>query len=125
MNNVIPLRRDATPQSAAQFKSWLCAREPRAASILGLGQNGDGAIPEAPGFENTWLDSLARALATITPVLTQAKMVDLNLERAKQGLPPIDSSSIAPTVNAGISPELKTILWAGVALAAVMVFSRR
>jgi hypothetical protein len=125
VNNVIPLRRNATSQSAAQFKSWFCAREPRAANMMGLGQNGDGAIPEAPGFADTWLDSLARALTTIAPVLAQAKLVELNLERAKQGLPPIEASSIAPTVNAGISSELKTILWAGLALGAVIVFARR
>jgi hypothetical protein len=46
----------------------------------------------------------------ILNVFNTAQIRQINIDRAKQGLPPIDSSAIAPQVNVGLSPEISSIL---------------
>lgn len=58
-------------------------------------------------------------------VINTAQIRQINIERAKQGLPPIDSSAIAPQVNVGLSPETqRLILFGGIALIAFLVLRR-
>lgn len=46
----------------------------------------------------------------ILNVFNTAQVRQINIDRAKQGLPPIDSSAIAPQVNVGLSPEISSML---------------
>ncbi len=82
----------------------------------GLGQATPGiwAPPPEPttteeaATEESWLDKVIGAATTIAPAYLQFKqqkeILDMQLERAKQGLPPLETAYLAPTVR--IQPEL-------------------
>ena len=48
------------------------------------------------------------------------------LERARQGLPPLQPSEYAPAINVGLSPQTRNLLiYGGIALVAVLLLRRR
>lgn len=59
-------------------------------------------IPEEQAEEG-WLDKLIGAATTIAPAYLQfqqqKEILDMQLERAKQGLPPLETAYMAPTVR--------------------------
>lgn len=90
-----------------------------------------GAAPAATS--SNWWDNLLSAIpSTVTtignalPALGQAyfqtQAMKLNLDRAKQGLPPINTASYAPGLNVGLTPQTSNLLMYGaIGLAAVFV----
>lgn len=65
-----------------------------------------------------WLNS-AKDLVT---AYNQQQILEANIQRQAQGLPPIDTSQIAPTYNIGLSPEVKSMLiLGGLALLAILL----
>jgi hypothetical protein len=44
----------------------------------------------------------ATVLTALTSVYQQNQINSINLQRAQQGLPPLDQSALAPTVNVGL-----------------------
>lgn len=68
----------------------------------------------------SWIDSLARLAPALVLANSQKKLLDIQMDRARQGLPPLDSSQYGLGVTFGLSPQ---ILTAGVALIAVFAFS--
>lgn len=130
--------------------------EPPAAGALGqlaeswdmLGQidpfGGVGAPTETTTGNGQWdwakelLSSGIEAAKTIVPQVlqykTQQQILDMNVERAKAGLPPIDPGVIAPQVKVihDVAPEFRPailaaggmgnmLLWGGLALGAFML----
>lgn len=66
-----------------------------------------------------WIKSIQLAANT-------QRLLDLNIQRAEQGLPPISAQSVAPTVNVGVSSEIqKLITYGGLALLVVMLIKKR
>lgn len=59
------------------------------------------------------LDILKESLPTYLQYSTQKQLIDLNIERAKRGLAPVDSSTIAPTVNVGVSSDVQKLVTLG------------
>jgi len=106
-----------TPQK--QFLTWMRLNEPRlyraAASAAG---NNSGLAAQDVGQPSggSWWDSFVGAAKQLVPVAIQARsqkqILDVQLRRAEQGLPPLQTSQIAPTVQvqAGLTPALKKIL---------------
>ena len=47
----------------------------------------------------------AAPLSALTSVYQAKSLMDINAERAKQGLAPISASAIAPTVNVGLPAD--------------------
>ncbi len=70
--------------------------------------------------EESWLDKLVGAAKDIAPAFIQFKqqkeILDMQVERAKQGLPPLEAAYIAPTVRiqTELSPEMMTTARAGI-----------
>lgn len=57
------------------------------------------------------VSSLLKDLASIYgSVRAQEKLLDINLERAMLGLPPIDTASYSPSVNVGVTPQTQQLL---------------
>lgn len=96
----------------------------RAAMSQGLGQ----ATPSIMGptipqeqAEEGWLDKLIGAATTIAPAYLQfqqqKEILDMQLERAKQGLPPLETAYMAPTVRiqTELSPEALRTARTGIA----------
>jgi len=93
-----------------QFVEWVRLNEPSLykATIAQVG------IGEAD--KKKWWESFVGAAKQLVPVLvgakSQKKILDVQLKRAKAGLPPLNVNQISPTVRvqAGITPELTRIL---------------
>jgi hypothetical protein len=65
----------------------------------------------------------ATALTSLTAVYQQTQVNKINLQRAQQGLPPLDPSATSPTVNVGMpTGQLNKILMLGGAALAVVLF---
>ncbi len=96
----------------------------RAAMEQGLGQTTPPIVgPTIPQeqAEEGWLDKLIGAATTIAPAYLQfqqqKEILDMQLERAKQGLPPLETAYMAPTVRiqTELSPEAARTAREGIA----------
>jgi hypothetical protein len=113
--------------AANQFLSWLQVNKPDVYGLMkimrkdlittgplsGLGDSTD------PNSVTDWAAGVTNFLTQVAPAVLQFKsqqsLINANLERAKQGLPPLDASSVTPGVNIGISPQTQQLLmWAGI-----------
>lgn len=90
---------------------------------------GDGTIaPASSATIQKVIDSIVNAGSAILPLVQQQKILKLQLERAKQGLPPLDVGQyVDPNqgLNVGLNPATqKTLLWLGGGAVAAFVLSR-
>lgn len=57
--------------------------------------------------------------------VSQAKtLLDINIQRAKNGQAPLDMSALSPQFNIGIPTSVQYILWAGVGVLAISLLRR-
>lgn len=108
----------------------------RAGTMKGLRGLGDGTDPynlavadpvaattAAPATSN-WVDSIKSAFTGVAQIVlggvqlnNQKKILDMQLQRAQQGLPPLNidpaTYGLQPTVGVGLSPQTKTFLTYG------------
>ncbi len=65
-------------------------------------------LGQTPPVEPTWYEKLfegtSKLLQTAGSVQTTRDIYKINKQRAAQGLPPIDASSLSPQVNVGLAP---------------------
>lgn len=63
--------------------------------------------PESEGFFKSMIDTVKNVVPAVMGYKQQKKIMDLQIERAKQGKPPINAGEYAPVVkvDAAISPE--------------------
>lgn len=73
-----------------------------------------------------WISAVGRAVTTVVMADYQRDLLRLQLERARQGLPPLDASQYGAGVSVGLSPSTQQLLiLGGVGLLAVLFLSRR
>lgn len=84
------------------------------ATLAGMGdilESQDGTYTGMPATEDwSWIGQTAR---DIVIAWNQQKILEANLERAKRGLPPIDTSTLAPTYNVGLTPAARNLVIVG------------
>jgi len=74
----------------------------------------------------SWIDAISRAMTTVAMADYQRRIINAQLERARQGLPPMQPSEYAPAINVGLSPQTRNLLiYGGIALVAVLLLRRR
>jgi hypothetical protein len=74
----------------------------------------------------SWISAISRAMTTVAMADYQRRILNAQLERARQGLPPLQSSEYAPAINVGLSPQTRNLLiYGGIALVAVLLLRRR
>lgn len=85
-----------------------------------------GAVAEAKA--SGWnLDSVMENLASIVGTVVQAEaqrdLLKVNLQRAQQGLPPLNAQQYMPGVNVGVASDTQRMVYilGGLALAAVVL----
>jgi hypothetical protein len=72
-----------------------------------------------------WIEALSRAAGQVAMADYQRRLLNVQLERARQGLPPLDASQYGVGVNVQ-APQLNTLLILGaVGIVAVLVLLRR
>ena len=74
----------------------------------------------------SWISAISRAMTTVAMADYQRRILNAQLERARQGLPPLQPSEYAPAINVGLSPQTRNLLiYGGLALVAVLLLRRR
>lgn len=101
----------------------------RGLSGMGNATQTANAIVTTAANDQGVLDKLAlnldKILASVLTYKQSEKILDINLERAKQGLPPIDAGSVAPTVNIGVSNSVTNLLLIGLAVAGFLYLVKK
>lgn len=135
-----------TVQSKKLFIEWVkktrpdvyARAMPRAAGLSGMGetaaqilarQNGYGeiAVDNRSQFEklaDTFIDTVSKLAPTVIQTSQANKIMKINLELARQGKPPIDTTSYSPQFNVGIPKDVQYILWGALAIGAIFVISK-
>jgi hypothetical protein len=75
----------------------------------GVGQ----LIESQQGHTESWYDALARLLPVMAATYQQKQLLSVQVERARQGLPPLDVSNYAPGVNVGLDEKTQRLLIIG------------
>lgn len=102
--------------SVAQFSRWLQRKYPviytavtRRQSLSGMGEDTAPTATVTPTATTGFLDTVTETLKKLLPIgmatYAQKQAIDINIERAKLGQPPIDPTAISPQVNVGINPQ--------------------
>jgi hypothetical protein len=72
----------------------------------------------------SWVDTLARAIPLIAATVQQQQLLSVQVDRARQGLPPLNVTQYAAGAQVGLSPDTKTFLmWGGIGLGAVLLMT--
>lgn len=129
-----------------QFATWLKRENPelfRRAMAMAERQTpalGDTAPVAAPSFWSKFADSLTNLATAAFALKSQKAILQTNIQRAQQGLPPVSMEQGAPVVRTQIdvTPEVATrlqesaaegtrklLLYGGLAAAAYFLFMRR
>jgi len=81
----------------------------------------------APVVQKAWyekvLDTFQQAVPIAAQAYTQKELLQLNMQRAKQGLPPIDTTQYSPAVQVTTDPAMKNIMLIGLGILAVAVLT--
>lgn len=81
------------------------------------------AQQQTPG--ESWTDTLLKVLPGIAATYQQRQILAAQVERARQGLPPLDMSQYGLQVSVGMSSDTKMLIGVSVAaLAAVLLMNR-
>ena len=109
------------PMPSADYAQSLEAIAPNITALTEENRQGD----------EPWYEALARLLPAIAATQQQRELLKVQTERAKQGLPPLDTSQYGVGVRVGLSEDSKQLLiYGGVALLAlaglgILKFGRR
>lgn len=82
------------------------------------------ADQQAPG--ESWMQTLTRSLPILTATYQQRQLLQVQVDRARAGLPPLDVSNYGAGVQIGLSKDTKNmLLYGGIGIAALFVFAKR
>ena len=71
------------------------------------------------------IDSIARAASTLMMTDAQRRLLNIQIDRASKGLPPLDASQYGMGVNVGIAPATqKLIIFGGIAILAALLLPK-
>lgn len=97
------------------------------ANALDSGVPGFSALVEQnqqPG--ESWVDAATKLVSAVTATWQQKQFLNLNIERAKQGLPPLSASDYGLGVKVGLSDDVKQLLlWGLLGVGAVIYLTSR
>jgi hypothetical protein len=77
------------------------------------------------GQPSDWLSAITSALPKVSAFATAEQLAQVNIDRAKQGLPALQTSQYAPQVGVGLDAQTKTfITYGGIALSALILIPK-
>jgi len=95
---------------------------------VALESGAPGIVPkikqeQKPG--ETWADTAIRIATSLSLGIQQLKFMQLNVDRARRGEPPIDAAQYSGAyVNVGLNPETQRLVtYAGIGLLALVVLN--
>lgn len=64
-----------------------------------------------------WITNLTRLGSALVMTVQQRQILNVQMDRAREGLPPLDMAQYSPQVNIGLSADTKSMLmWGGAGL---------
>ena len=129
-NNVVNLNSPRQDKAAQDLLNWLEAQYPGSKQkvIALIGAPGMGQVDVSAG-DAPWYSKVIDAAGQVATTYFQSKVqketTDLQIERARQGLPPLDLSlygaaPVTTQIDFKMSPQTKMFVWAGVAVVAAI-----
>ena len=84
------------------------------------------AIGEAQRPGEAWTDTLVRILPNLTMGVQQLQLMQINVDRARKGLPPVDAQAYSGAyVNVGLDPNTQRLVtYAGLGILALFLLNR-
>jgi hypothetical protein len=80
------------------------------------------AQQQQPG--QSWTDSLLAALPILATTAQQRQLLQVQVDRAKQGLPPLDTSQYAIGAQVGMDANTRNlVMWGGLAVLALAFYA--
>jgi hypothetical protein len=100
--------RDLLPQFQAPSSDWVNALESVAPTII-------QKIEEQSAAGETWVGTLQKLMPALAMTWQQREIMQIQLERARQGLPPLPNSEFGAQakVSIGLDPQMQRALIAG------------
>lgn len=79
-------------------------------------------VDDAQGPNESWMTALARLLPAVAATYQQKQILDIQVQRAQQGLPPLNASQYAAGFQVGLSDDTRNLLIMGaIGLGAVLL----
>ena len=84
------------------------------------------AVAQAQKPGEAWTDTLVRILPNLTMGVQQLQLMQINVDRAKKGLPPVDAQAYSGAyVNVGLDPNTQRLVtYAGLGILALFLLNR-
>jgi hypothetical protein len=82
-------------------------------ALESVAPNINRVIQEQSQSGSTWVDTLQRVLPALATTYQQREILQIQLERARQGLPPLDNSAFGAQVSVGLDSSTRNILMIG------------
>lgn len=115
MSTFIPS--DLAIVEAAPNSAWSSSLETLAPGVTTL-------VEDQRMANESWVDALARLLPVMASTYQQKQLLSVQVERARNGLPPLDASQYAPGVKFGLSADTqRLVMWGGLALLGLLAFT--
>jgi len=71
-------------------------------------------VGETRSDDESWTDTVLRILPSIAATWQQKQLLQVQVERARAGLPPLDVAQYSgASVNVGVTPDMRNLLIAG------------
>ena len=107
---------DANTIDAQPDSTWTASLEGVAPGVVSI-------IEQQRAPTESWVDALGRLLPVIASTYQQKQLLDVQVERARNGLAPLDASQYAPGVRVGLAPDTQRLLmYGGLALLALLAY---
>lgn len=91
--------------------------------LTSTGASSPATLPGSTAQPSSFLSSLVSALPSVSSFLTAQQLAQVNVQRAKQGLPALQTSQYAPQVGVNVAPAtMNTLLIGAIAVAGILVF---
>jgi hypothetical protein len=83
------------------------------------------AIAQAQNPNENWTETLTRILPQLTMGVQQLQLMQINVDRAKKGLPPVDAQAYSGAyVNVGLDPNTQRLVtYAGLGILALFLLN--
>jgi len=84
------------------------------------------AVAEAQKPGEAWTDALVRILPNLTMGIQQLQLMQINVDKARKGLPPVDAQAYSGAyVNVGLDPNTQRLVtYAGLGILALFLLNR-
>ncbi len=134
-NNLVRVNEKDQRVAYAELYTWLRRKYPEQIAAIKFGDNitlgivADVGAPPTAKEAPAWYERIANSVADLLPAYgayqTQKQLIKLNIQRAQQGLSPIEANQLAPQVNVGVSSDIKTFAYIGLGAIALVILLPR